>query len=57
MTEAVITPNLEMVVGHWLKLVGVGIEILAAIVIVVGLAWSTYLFLRKKIHTVCMYNR
>lgn len=48
MTEAIIPLNLETAISHWLKLVGVGIEILAAIVIVVGLAWSTYLFLRRQ---------
>jgi hypothetical protein len=46
MTEAVMPPSLETAVSHWLKLVG--IEILAAIVIVIGLAWSTYLFLRRQ---------
>ena len=38
----------EKVVGHWLKLVGVGIELLAALVIVAGLGWSTWLFLRRR---------
>src|SRR5262249_58946444 len=38
----------ETAVSHWLKLVGVGIEIFAAVVIVVGLAWSTYPFLRRQ---------
>ena len=48
MTDAVMPPSLETAVSHWLKLVGVGIEILAAMVIVIGLAWSTYLFLRRQ---------
>jgi uncharacterized membrane protein len=48
MTEAAIPTSLEMAVGHWLKLVGLGIEILAAMVIVIGLAWSTCLFLRRR---------
>ena len=38
----------EETVGHWLKLVGVGIELLAALVIVGGLGWSTWLFLRRR---------
>jgi uncharacterized membrane protein len=48
MTEAVMPPSLETAVSHWLK--PVGVEILAAIVIVIviGLAWSTYLFLRRQ---------
>lgn len=48
MSEATLPPNLEMAVSHWLKIVGLGIEILAAMVIVIGLAWSTYLFLRRQ---------
>lgn len=48
MGEAALAPNLEMTVSHWLKIVGLGIEILAAMVIVIGLAWSTYLFLRRQ---------
>ena len=39
---------LEVTVGHWLELVGAGIELLAAIVIVAGLGWSTWLFLRRR---------
>ena len=39
---------LEETVGRWLGLVGVGIELLAAIVIVAGLGWSTWLFLRRR---------
>jgi uncharacterized membrane protein len=39
---------LEEMVGHWLKLLGVGIELLAALVIVAGLGWSTWLFLRRQ---------
>lgn len=48
MSEAALPPNLEMTVSHWLKIVGLGIEVLAAMVIVVGLAWSTCLFLRRR---------
>ena len=39
MREAAIIPNLEEAVSHWLKIVGLGIEVLAALVIVIGLAW------------------
>lgn len=38
---------LEATVSNWLKVVGLGIEVLGALVIVIGLAWSTYLFLRR----------
>ena len=48
MGEAAMPPGFEVTVSHWLKIVGLGIEILAAIVIVIGLAWSTYLFLRRQ---------
>lgn len=37
---------LDEAVSHRLKIVGAGIEIAAALVIVIGLAWSTWLFLR-----------
>jgi uncharacterized membrane protein len=39
---------LNEAVSHWLEIVGAGIEIAAALVIVIGLAWSTYLFLRRR---------
>jgi uncharacterized membrane protein len=48
MTEAAMSPGLETAVSHWLKLIGLGIEILAAMVIVIGLAWSTGRFLRRR---------
>src|SRR5215467_8905825 len=48
MREAVIGLGLEDAVGHWLRVIGLGIEILAALVIVGGLMWSTYLFLRRR---------
>jgi uncharacterized membrane protein len=47
MSEAAI-PSLELAVGHWLKVIGLGIEILATVVIVIGLVWSTCLFLRRQ---------
>jgi uncharacterized membrane protein len=48
MREAATGLGLEDTVGHWLRVVGLGIEILAALVIVGGLTWSTYLFLRRR---------
>lgn len=47
MPDAASTLALEELVGHWLRLVGVRIELLAALVIVAGLGWSTWLFLRR----------
>jgi uncharacterized membrane protein len=41
-------PSLEMAVSQCLTLVGLGIEVLGAMVIVIGLAWSTWLFLRRR---------
>lgn len=38
---------LEAAVGHWLRLVGLGIEVLAAVVIVGGLGWATFAYLRS----------
>jgi uncharacterized membrane protein len=48
MGEAAVPHGLEATVSHWLKVVGLGIEILAAMIIVVGLVWSTVLFLRRR---------
>src|SRR5262245_9421140 len=48
MGEAVTGLRLEDAVGHWLRVVGLGIEIAAALVIVGGLVWSTCLFLRRR---------
>ena len=48
MREAATGLGLEEAVGHWLRVVGLGIEILAALVIVGGLVWSTYIFLRRR---------
>ena len=48
MREVAAVLTIEEAVGHWLKLVGVGIELFAALVIVAGLGWSTYLFLRRR---------
>jgi uncharacterized membrane protein len=48
MRVADIGPELEMAVGQWLKVVGVGIEAFGALVIVAGLGWSTLIFLQRK---------
>src|SRR5262245_20801155 len=48
MREAATGLGLEDAVGQWLRVIGLGIEILAAMVIVGGLIWSTYLFLRRR---------
>jgi uncharacterized membrane protein len=47
MQDAATSSALEATVGHWLRVVGLGIEVFAAVVIVSGLAWSTFLFLRR----------
>jgi uncharacterized membrane protein len=33
---------LEASIGHWIRIVGSGIEIFGVLVIVLGIAWSTY---------------
>jgi uncharacterized membrane protein len=48
MSGAAASSGVDMAVSQWLKLVGLGIEVLAAAVIVIGLAWSTWLFLRRR---------
>jgi uncharacterized membrane protein len=37
---------LETTIGHWIRLVGSGIEIFGVLVIVLGIAWSTYRFVQ-----------
>jgi len=39
---------LEKLVGHWLHVVGNGIEVFGVVVIVVGVGWSTFLYLRHR---------
>ncbi len=34
--------------SHWLKVVGLGIEVFGALVIVLGLGWSTWLLLKRQ---------
>ena len=39
---------LEKLVGHWLHVVGNGIEVFGVLVIVAGIGWSTYVYLRRR---------
>ncbi len=39
---------LEAAIGHWIRFVGSIIEIFGVLVIVLGIAWSTYLFVQRK---------
>jgi uncharacterized membrane protein len=38
----------EVTIGHWIRFVGGGIEIIRVLVIVLGIIWSTYLFLHRR---------
>jgi uncharacterized membrane protein len=40
--------QLEAGASHWLRIVGLGIEVAAAAVIVTGLAWSTFAYVRNR---------
>ena len=40
--------TLEEAVSYWLKVVGLGIEVAAAAVIIAGLVWSTTAYLRER---------
>jgi uncharacterized membrane protein len=46
MHEAMTAGSLETTIGLWIRLVGSGIEVFGVLVIVVGIAWSTLLYLR-----------
>jgi uncharacterized membrane protein len=39
---------LEAAVGQWVRTVGIGIDIFGVLIIVVGIAWSTYRFLQRR---------
>jgi uncharacterized membrane protein len=39
--------DLEAVIGRWISIVGVGIDIFGVLIIVVGIAWSTSRFLQR----------
>ena len=40
--------ELDRAVGYWINLVGNGIEIFGVLVIVLGICWSTFLFIRHQ---------
>ena len=40
--------GLEEATGHWIRVVGNLIEIFGVLVIVLGIAWSTYLFIHRS---------
>jgi uncharacterized membrane protein len=40
-------PNLEEVIGYWVRIIGIGIDVFGVLIIVVGITWSTYRFLQR----------
>jgi uncharacterized membrane protein len=40
--------DLDAAVGYWINLVGNGIEIFGVLVIVLGICWSTFLFIQRR---------
>jgi hypothetical protein len=47
MEDAIVFKGLEPLSDHVIRLVGSGIEIFGVLIIVTGIAWSTYLHLRR----------
>ena len=47
MNEATAFKDLESLTDYTIRLVGSGIEIFGVLIIVTGIAWSTYLHLRR----------
>jgi uncharacterized membrane protein len=41
-------PEFENVLSHWIHIVGNGIEVFGVFVIVAGIGWSTFLFIRRN---------
>ncbi len=39
--------GLEAVIGHWIRIIGIGIDLFGVVIIVVGIAWSTFRFLQR----------
>jgi uncharacterized membrane protein len=39
---------LEASIGHWVRGVGIGIDLFGVLIIVLGIAWSTYRFLQRR---------
>ena len=40
--------DLDTAVGYWIQVVGIGIEIFGVLVIVLGIGWSTLLYVRHR---------
>ena len=47
MNEAIAFKDLESLIDYTIRVVGSGIEIFGVLIIVTGIAWSTYLHLRR----------
>jgi uncharacterized membrane protein len=47
-TATVHLPEIETTLGHWIHVVGNGIEVFGVLVVVIGIAWSTLLFMRGQ---------
>lgn len=40
--------ELDSAVSHWIQIIGNGIEVFGVLVIVIGIAWSSYLFFHRR---------
>ncbi len=40
--------DLDAAVGYWIQIIGIGIEIFGVLVIVLGIGWSTVLYVRHR---------
>jgi uncharacterized membrane protein len=40
--------GVETAIGHWIRLVGGLIELFGVLVIVLGIGWSSYVFMRRR---------
>ena len=40
--------DIDTAIGRWIHVVGSGIEIFGVMVIVIGIAWSTFLYLHRR---------
>lgn len=40
-------PGLEAVIGHWIRVIGIAIDVFGVLIIVAGIAWSTSRFVRQ----------
>jgi uncharacterized membrane protein len=41
--------DVEAVIGHWIRIIGIGIDMFGVVIIVVGIAWATSRFLRQHL--------